>query len=347
MSSKLASVTGSGKGKAILEQPTSFNATSGPGPSKPPLFASSSDWAATQLCNENAGAVQRSTEATWPHQSMTVDPPQNQPLLTETRLERNESPINLELGLGSSSSNPAPLSSPQPPVALENHNHPPLPSNATSSHELCSAQMAFQRADPGPFIPDGMHLQHVENSQFMVRAVASSRPIPRHEDWAIVTINPLPGNVLDFDVVREVLEEFFVEVARVQIKSIQRSHLGQALVQFHRIYDRDNLVLTSPHQFDNVQVSFVRHNQGRNWRRVQFNREVWLILLGLPFDYWEEEYIDNVLGPFGRMISWDRDLDNRTWLLVKARVMDLESIPHFVVFSDTEAQDSDSWTIPT
>lgn len=86
--------------------------------------------------------------------------------------------------------------------------------------------MAFQRADPGPFLPQGMHLERVENKQFMVRPVASSRLVPRNEDWAIVTIQPLPGNVLDFDAVREVLEEFFADVARVQIRDIQRSHLG-------------------------------------------------------------------------------------------------------------------------
>lgn len=95
--------------------------------------------------------------------------------------------------------------------------------------------MAFQRADPAPFIPRGMHLQHVENGRFMVRAVASSRPIPRNEDWAIATIQPLPGNLLNFQNVIAVLDDFFADVARVQIIIIQRSHLGQALIKFARV----------------------------------------------------------------------------------------------------------------
>lgn len=49
----------------------------------------------------------------------------------------------------------------------------------------------------------------------MVMAVARSRPMPRHEDWAIATIQPLPGNVLNFNAVREVLDDFFENVARV------------------------------------------------------------------------------------------------------------------------------------
>lgn len=72
-------------------------------------------------------------------------------------------------------------------------------------------------------------------------------------------------------------------MARVQTRSIQHSHLGQALIQFARVPDRDTLVLNSPHQFDNVCISFVRHNQGRNWRRVPFNREVFVDAIGAAF----------------------------------------------------------------
>lgn len=79
-------------------------------------------------------------------------------------------------------------------------------------------------------------------------------------------------------------------------------------------------------------ISFVHHNQGRTWRRVQFNREVWLVLLGLPLDYWEEEYIDTVVGLFGRMLSWHKDPNCKTRLLIKPRVVDLESVPPFYCF---------------
>ncbi|CAD6271003.1 unnamed protein product [Miscanthus lutarioriparius] len=109
-----------------------------------------------------------------------------------------------------------------------------------------------------------MHLEHVENQQFMIRAVASSRPLPRHEDWAIATIHLIPGNVLNFNAVSEVLDDLFADVTRVQTRVIQRTHLSQALVRFERVYDMDSLIANSPHQFDNVAISFVWHNQGRN-----------------------------------------------------------------------------------
>ena len=69
------------------------------------------------------------------------------------------------------------------------------------------------------------------------------------------------------------------------------------------------------------------------------------MLLSFPFDYVEEEYIDVALDPFGRMLSWHSDPEHKTRLLVKARVVDLESVPHFIVFSETEGMEGDSWTI--
>jgi len=138
---------------------------------------------------------------------------------------------------------------------------PPLPLPTQCHRSPAPPQMAFQHADPAPFIPHGMHLQHVDNRKFMVRAMAGSRPIPRNEEWAIATIQPLPGIVLNFQNVRAVLDDFFADQARVQILSIQRSHLGQALIKFARVHDRDTRVLNRPHQFGNVSISFVRHNK--------------------------------------------------------------------------------------
>jgi hypothetical protein len=97
----------------------------------------------------------------------------------------------------------------------------------------------------------------------MVRAVARSRPQRRHETVAIVNINPLPGIALHFPNVREVLEEFFEE-RNIGFFDIQPSHLGQAVVCFNSPVDRDALVLHSPMPLGDVQVSFTRHNQGRN-----------------------------------------------------------------------------------
>jgi hypothetical protein len=95
--------------------------------------------------------------------------------------------------------------------------------------------MAFQRADPRPFAPPGFHQHEVQNRTAMARAVI--RPPPCiHEDYAIVSIDPLSTNPLQFHNVREVVKEFFEEHMHVGIRDIHPTHLGQALVRFDNIF---------------------------------------------------------------------------------------------------------------
>jgi hypothetical protein len=44
----------------------------------------------------------------------------------------------------------------------------------------------------------------------------------------------------------DIICEYLLEVRHVQIRSIQRSHLGQALVRFRFAFHRDNLVALGP-----------------------------------------------------------------------------------------------------
>ena len=171
------------------------------------------------------------------------------------------------------------------------------------------------------------------------------RPRRRNEELAIVTIDPFPGNLVSFHNIREVLHEFLVDHLRVDIVDIQPCHLGQAYVRFTFLHDCDNLISNSPHAFGDVNISFVKHNRGRNWRSVHFNRECWLMLLGFPVDYWEQEFLDSAICTFGNVISWEKDMSKLARLIVKAHVLDLESVPQFIILSDAEAFQGESWTI--
>lgn len=83
---------------------------------------------------------------------------------------------------------------------------------------------------------------------------------------------------------------------------MQPTHLGQAFVRFRNAYDRDRLIQMSLFQFGDVVISFVEHNKGRNWRAVTFNRECWMLLLGYPPDYREDEFVVNIISSFGHVI---------------------------------------------
>jgi hypothetical protein len=67
---------------------------------------------------------------------------------------------------------------------------------------------------------------------------------------------------------------------------------------------------------------------------MNFNRECWLMLLGFPLDYWNHESIHNVIGVFGLVLLWENEKNHLARLLVRARVTDLQDVPHFIVLID-------------
>ena len=82
------------------------------------------------------------------------------------------------------------------------------------------------------------------------------RPPPANEDLAIVSFDPLPGNVLNFGAVRNIIREFLIS-RHINPKDILPCHLGQASVRFNHAYERDQMVNESPMVFGNVNISFV------------------------------------------------------------------------------------------
>ena len=132
---------------------------------------------------------------------------------------------------------------------------------------------------------------------------------------------------------------------RVTFLDIQPTNLGQALVRLTHTFDRDTLVEESPHVFDNVNVTFCKHDEGKNWRRAKFNLKCWLLLLGFPSDYWSERHIQQAMGNFARVLLYEADERYLARLLVRARVKDVQKVPQFIVYEDPDTIDGESWTI--
>jgi hypothetical protein len=144
--------------------------------------------------------------------------------------------------------------------------------------------------------------------------------------------------------VREVVEEFLEEM-NVRIRDVQPAYLGQALVHFENIFDIDLLVNNCPHPYGGVSYTVVRHNAAKNWRAIQFNQECWLMLLGFPLDCWNNDSIQNALVSFGRMIMWENDRDHLARLMVRAWVTNLQEVPYFLVLTEAEGFQGESWTV--
>lgn len=67
--------------------------------------------------------------------------------------------------------------------------------------------------------------------------------------------------------------------------------------------------------------------------------------MGFPPYYREDEYVVNSISSFGRVISWVDDAHHLLRILVRARVVDYESVPQFLVLSDGEGFQGESWTV--
>lgn len=60
------------------------------------------------------------------------------------------------------------------------------------------------------------------------------------------------------------------------------------------------------------------------------------MLLGFPSEFWDQQSIENSICSFGRLLSWENDPSNLARLIIRARVVDLEKVPEFIVITEGE-----------
>jgi hypothetical protein len=154
----------------------------------------------------------------------------------------------------------------------------------------------------------------------------------------------MPAGQVHFANIRDVLEEFFQNIARVGIRDIQKFPFGQAYIQFAHMRERDRLVDSSPHVFQDISISFFKHNEGINWRRVDMNVECWIILLGPPLDNWFTKDITATVCKFGRLVASENDAGNKGRIIAKIRCSELRNIPKSIRLTDGELAATSSWT---
>nr|TKW37045.1 hypothetical protein SEVIR_1G021900v2 [Setaria viridis] len=144
--------------------------------------------------------------------------------------------------------------------------------------------------------------------------------------------------------IRELLDDLRNR-RRVGFHSIQPCPYGQAYVRFNFVHEKDFLISDSPHEYGNYRISFTEHNRSWNNKTVTMNFEVWIMLMGYNIDYWTKADIEKTVSEFGRLLVWVEDPNNLARIVVKARVVDLFEVPWFLVCSEREDFEGDSWTI--
>jgi hypothetical protein len=168
--------------------------------------------------------------------------------------------------------------------------------------------MAFLNIDPEPMMLPGYSRVLVEGRQKFARVV-TTRAVPANENLAIVTVSNLPAGEIPFADIRAAILDLVEDRYELRVTEIQKCPFGkgQAFIRLSRVSDRDSLVFHSPHFFHGLRLDFVNHDRGDNARRVLFNRECWLMLIGYPVDDRNIDDVKNAIKSFGRPILWQKD----------------------------------------
>lgn len=82
--------------------------------------------------------------------------------------------------------------------------------------------------------------------------------------------------------------------------SFAESVVGLGLFRMADSAIRDLLVAQPPHELGHGRMlTFVRRDEGENFRATVYTRLSWLMMLNMPFDYRTEEFIRDVVAKFG------------------------------------------------
>lgn len=224
---------------------------------------------------------------------------------------------------------------------------PPRPTTASLAAIRSSADAAMANFpfDPLPFLPAGHQPIQVEGRLARVRVVY--RHIHRrNKNLAMAMIIPMPAGMVHFPNVREILSEFLTLHKHLGFRKISKCPMGQAFVQLHSIFDRDELVNQSPHCYDDVYIIFEKHDEGMNWRRFHLNHECWTFIAGFHADLRNLTEIGNAVKSFSTFLAWDQELSSDAGVLVKIGVEELKDIPSSILLSGSESVRGDSCACP-
>ncbi|CAO2208316.1 unnamed protein product [Urochloa humidicola] len=192
--------------------------------------------------------------------------------------------------------------------------------------------MANFQCNPTPYLPAGAHVEHGWQRPARGRVALGGEPPRRHEDYAVVTLDPMPAEEFVLDVLRDVTDHLEHEYP-VRTVSRYRSPLGLGLVQFQSTNQRQTLIDASPIPFvNNSLIRVIKHDEARNLRACNYSRICRLMVLAFPLDYQTIEFFKAAVAPFGCLITW-YESPNKSKSFIDCLVLSPERIPRSMIVS--------------
>ncbi|KAJ1255823.1 hypothetical protein BS78_K154700 [Paspalum vaginatum] len=224
---------------------------------------------------------------------------------------------------------------PPPSPNEENPNHPPAspPYSPSPSSPDPEAAMANFPVNPRPFLVSNLQVEDGWNRPARAHLALGGEPPREHEDYAIVSIEPM--NLQD-DELRPTLNfvcQFLQEEHRVQVIASHLSPLGLGLIRLRTVAQRDQLVRESPYNLgQNMIVRVVKHDEGINHRSCTYGRICWIMFLAFPLDFQKDLYVQAAVAPYGRLLDWYHDT-NKSRILAQVLLLSPNRVPRSLIVS--------------
>ncbi|KAM0903437.1 hypothetical protein ACQ4PT_018658 [Festuca glaucescens] len=167
--------------------------------------------------------------------------------------------------------------------------------------------MANFPVDPHRFVPAGFHVLEpwgADECPARMYVTAAAAPPWRDESWAIaqVLLGPDDGNI---DQVLNQVHDHIEDHLHWNAVSFAESVVGLGLLRMADSSIRDLLVAPPPHHLGHGRMlTFVRHDEGGNFRSTVYTRLSWIMMLNLPMDYRTEEFLHDSISKFGKITAW-------------------------------------------
>jgi hypothetical protein len=207
--------------------------------------------------------------------------------------------------------------------------------------------MANFPVNPDPFVPDGLGIEDWTRPA-RGRIIISDNPPRRHNEYAIITLNPPPPQNQLHDAMEEIVD-FLENVHHATIWSCCLSPLGLCLVQFSSSLERQVMINLSPLQLDDIrEIVIVEHDRGLNFRSCPFTRTCWIMFLAFPLDFQTRDIISQAVGLFGSVKNWIDNSRCRSRILLRCNVTLISRIPRSIIISEGNpmGDHGNSWTVP-
>ena len=206
--------------------------------------------------------------------------------------------------------------------------------------------MANFPSNPQLFVPPGLHVEHGWMRPARARVALGGEPIKRHEQYAIITVEP----ALQLNQVRNMIHHvsaFLQHEFSVRVVSAFPSPFGLGLFEFEDPIQRACLLDASPINSDFGVIAVVKHDEARNLKACPYTREGYIMFLGFPLDYQTHNFVKADVAPFGRLIRWFEG-PNKSRVLVQCLKLSPERIPRSIVLSQGTLMGGTgrSWSIP-